>query len=542
MSAIHCGDIDEIDKVNLVLSIAITAGLVGSYLPQHILIHKRKTSDGISPFFLLLGLTSCTNSLINIVVLQWNVLRCCAYLSGGVCFANSLGVVQMLLQWVMFTTTLVLFLIYFPRPHNFRADSFGAAHPVAVPVPRASSRGWQASVAVTCVCIVHLVVFFLVSLSFLRKSATRAQAILWANWVGGTGAVLSTMQYLPQLVTTLRRRSRGSLSLATLAIQAPGSFILAYSIAVRPGVRWSSWLLFVVTGALQLLLLLICLGLASDRKAADQVERAHRGHSAEQEEAEALLPPFDPSHGARDDDAGIYAAGGADDGHALRHEHSRISLSIDGIDQPFSDTASATGLEAIIDADSIAELDGGGVYDEGRQVHSAQAEPRVDHCADHVLSAAHRSEGVVAGLRTVVRGLWSALPALRSERSASDVGDAGHRHNGRDADQLGQHNHGHSHERDAAMNKGSSASGRKAETRHRAWLRERRLSAEEDERTRLLTEVTDHRPVGGDGDGAGDGSGDVAYGDESEVVRRHGPRVDEPQYTTAPSHIHVLDG
>lgn len=258
MSAIRCDDISTVDRSNLVVSLVIAIGIVGSYLPQHLRIYRRGTSEGLNPFFLLLGVTSCTNSLINIAVLQWNVLRCCSQLPVGVCAANSLGVIQLLLQFGMFGTTLVLFLIYFPRPSHFPQSGASGATPVARPVPRHTSLSWTLSVAVTGVAVVHLVTFIAVSLTFLRKSETRERAITWANWLGGSAMVLSGLQYVPQIYTTVKRGTVGSLSVVTLAVQAPGSFVFAYSIAQRPGVRWSSWLLFVVTGCLQAVLVGIC--------------------------------------------------------------------------------------------------------------------------------------------------------------------------------------------------------------------------------------------------------------------------------------------
>lgn len=257
MSAIDCRDVSTVDKSNLALSIVIALGIVGSYLPQHVRIYQRETSDGLSPFFLLLGVTSCTNAALNIAVLQWNVLRCCAQLPFGICLANSLGVIQLFLQWLMFGTTLVLFLIYFPRPKYFPQN--GSRTPVARPVPRHTSLSWTLSLAVSLVALVHLVAFGAISLSFLRRSATRERAINWANWLGASAMVLSTAQYLPQIHTTLRRGTAGSLSPLTLALQAPGSFVFAYSIAQRPGTRWSSWVIFLVTGSLQAVLVGICL-------------------------------------------------------------------------------------------------------------------------------------------------------------------------------------------------------------------------------------------------------------------------------------------
>lgn len=64
---------------DLGLSLAVLAGLFLSYLPQHFRIIHSKSSDGISPWFMLLGCLSATSSLLNILILQWRVLQCCRY-------------------------------------------------------------------------------------------------------------------------------------------------------------------------------------------------------------------------------------------------------------------------------------------------------------------------------------------------------------------------------------------------------------------------------------------------------------------------------
>ncbi len=102
MDRTPCSEYSDVDRTNLVISIIIAIGIVVSYLPQHIRIYTRRSSEGLSPFFLLLGITSCTNALLNVSVLQWRVLQCCSELSPGVCFANILGAIQLLLQFVMF--------------------------------------------------------------------------------------------------------------------------------------------------------------------------------------------------------------------------------------------------------------------------------------------------------------------------------------------------------------------------------------------------------------------------------------------------------
>lgn len=68
------------DATTYYLSIFILIGLLGSYLPQHYRIIASRSSEGFSPWFLLLGATSSASSFFNVVTLQWGVVRCCKYL------------------------------------------------------------------------------------------------------------------------------------------------------------------------------------------------------------------------------------------------------------------------------------------------------------------------------------------------------------------------------------------------------------------------------------------------------------------------------
>jgi uncharacterized protein with PQ loop repeat len=74
----------------------------------------------------------------------------------------------------------------------------------------------------------------------------------YANSLGLAATALAVTQYLPQLWTTYRLKSVGSLSIATMCIQTPGSYVWAASLAYRLGWQgWSIWGLYCVTGTLQ---------------------------------------------------------------------------------------------------------------------------------------------------------------------------------------------------------------------------------------------------------------------------------------------------
>lgn len=76
-----------------------------SYLPQHYRIINRRSSFGLSPYFVLLGATSGTCAFANILTLPTSRkdIACCHEIDGFPCFAGLLGVLQVGVQWSCFT-------------------------------------------------------------------------------------------------------------------------------------------------------------------------------------------------------------------------------------------------------------------------------------------------------------------------------------------------------------------------------------------------------------------------------------------------------
>ncbi len=78
----------------------------------------------------------------------------------------------------------------------------------------------------------------------------------WANTLGVVAGTLSAVQYIPQIYFTFRLKDVKSLSIATMIIQVPGAFLFAFSLFLRVGWNgWSTWLVYVITGVLQGILL-----------------------------------------------------------------------------------------------------------------------------------------------------------------------------------------------------------------------------------------------------------------------------------------------
>lgn len=231
-----------------------------SYLSQHYRIIARRSSEGISPYFVLLGTTGGTCALSNILVLPASRadIACCKEISEFDCFAGLLGILQVALQWSCFAIMyvsmkktawidslysyqfrLLLFLLFFPNATSL--------HPTKASAPKPSFR---TALVVAGICVLHGFLTAVLNVVIINKYPDASQS--YANVLGILATVLASIQYLPQLYTTFKLKAVGSLSIPMMCIQTPGSFLWAGSLAARVGwAGWSTWFVYVVTGILQ---------------------------------------------------------------------------------------------------------------------------------------------------------------------------------------------------------------------------------------------------------------------------------------------------
>lgn len=273
------------DTFTALLTGGLCVGLVLSYLPQHYKIIHSKTSQGLNPIFLLLGSTSAASGMLNVITLQWVVIQCCKYLSPGNCI-ESLGAVWIVgLQWLFFTTVLVLFLVYFP-PHlkyvNVTSHTVPWSHDM-VTTEHVASTEWRLATFAGVTTLVHLLFITFTTFFLILTENTphpsppypipspdptppnypppypSHRIALWATFLGVLSAVLAAIQYTPQLWTTWKAKTVGALSIPMMCIQTPGAILMVWSIAVRPGTNWTSWITYATAGIMQGSLLIMCL-------------------------------------------------------------------------------------------------------------------------------------------------------------------------------------------------------------------------------------------------------------------------------------------
>ncbi|KAF8125909.1 hypothetical protein K438DRAFT_984051 [Mycena galopus ATCC 62051] len=265
------------------LTLCLCIGLVLSYLPQHFRIIRQNTSEGLSPWFLLLGSTSSAAGFLNLVTVQHTQIRCCRVVSLAQCVESTAGIVQVGLQWAMFTFIFVLYMLYFPAHLKF--ESASELHVGRSGKPRARSELWSLSIVLANITVVHFLISALCTLFVVLSSPSPIHPpsspspypdpsfpdpdtdpselpialARWALFLGVSSAILAAIQYLPQISYTWRSRLVGALSVPMMCIQSPGAVAMVLSIALRPGTNWTSWITYAVAGLMQFTLLSICI-------------------------------------------------------------------------------------------------------------------------------------------------------------------------------------------------------------------------------------------------------------------------------------------
>ncbi|KAI0183895.1 ATP synthase F0 [Xylaria flabelliformis] len=252
----RCQLLREGGFANFFISILILLGILLSYVTQHYRIISRGSSEGISPYFVLLGVTSANAQFGNILTLPASRadVACCKEVSPFECTAGLLGIAQIGTQWVCFATMLahpltrspytrlVLFLVFFRRDDADIADEELERDP--------DQPSWRTALTVGGACLVHGL--FVVIVSSALAFGAPGYLGVWANVLGVMAAALAAVQYIPQIWTTYKLKHAGSLSILMMTIQTPGGLLFAASLAARLGwAGWSSWGVYVLTAFMQ---------------------------------------------------------------------------------------------------------------------------------------------------------------------------------------------------------------------------------------------------------------------------------------------------
>lgn len=207
-------------------------GILLSYVPQLVTLVRRQSTEGISPYFLLLMNLGSSFAFANSLVLSRPILSCCqSSISPFDCFGSLLGTLQ-LFAGFLGPSLILLLALRFEEP----------------------SQASKITLSAKIVAIANFI-----SWLFVISVTNPKHAHLLATSLGLMALSVGFVQYIPQLYTTFRLQHTGSLSVTMMLFQIPGGFIWCLSLATRRGSHWSTWISTFAAACFQTLLLIVAL-------------------------------------------------------------------------------------------------------------------------------------------------------------------------------------------------------------------------------------------------------------------------------------------
>ncbi|GME94398.1 unnamed protein product [[Candida] boidinii] len=231
----------------------LAIGIVISYIPQHIRIFRRKSSEGLSPVFLFVGSASGFAAFLNLILITQPARACCVdSLTVFQCINSQVGLIQVGSQAIAYILIFVL-CVYLTK--NSITESEKEYHTLR--------KSYNFFVSFAILLSITVISVLIIDYSYIN---------LIANALGIFAAAMTVFQYFPQIYTTYNLKHTGSLSIKMMLMQTPGGFVWSYSIYSQPGSKWSSWIPYFSAAVLQGALLSMALYYEYFRDKSIQIE------------------------------------------------------------------------------------------------------------------------------------------------------------------------------------------------------------------------------------------------------------------------------
>ncbi|CAI2185477.1 17413_t:CDS:2 [Funneliformis geosporum] len=146
-------------------------------------------------------------------------------------------------------------------PQVSRIIKYRSSEGISPCPPTRKSIEWRNSIVIAIIITIHFIVTITITgvllLFYGHEDINWMKG--WADFLGVSSMIFVSIQFIPQLYKTWWRKSVGALSIPMMFMQVPASFIFVYTLYIRPGTRWTTWIVFFVSGCLQGILLIMCI-------------------------------------------------------------------------------------------------------------------------------------------------------------------------------------------------------------------------------------------------------------------------------------------
>jgi uncharacterized protein with PQ loop repeat len=243
------------DAILAVIGIVFTVLTFMVYLPQIVELILFRHTVGVSFFSVWIANMNGFAGCWNIWMLNAYALKIC-HRDSLDCTNNILAVLQISLSWWMPLITYVTFLCCFvderivPNPRK-------RLKVLPPTTDKWKLRQWWLIIFWTIVYAIFMIALFAIYIPLAINYGIKATPTLtYAYVVGYISAALNVVQWLPQIVTTIRKKSSGSLSVLGVLLMTPGNFAQAgWLIAANQDV--TTWITLMIAGMQMITLFLL---------------------------------------------------------------------------------------------------------------------------------------------------------------------------------------------------------------------------------------------------------------------------------------------
>lgn len=251
---------------NLSFGILLILGSVISFIPQYYKIIKTKSVEGISHWSQGLNNMSSFCAFFGAFMLDYHLFRCCK--ENGACGYILLPFIQLFFNWLCPLINYLIYIKYFVGKDMYETRNVYRFFGFYV--------------------VVFLISFTMTTIVLAANwYSWQEHAILFGAILNMTSTIVTSFVWIPQIIKTYQDKGIGSLSLLSLAIQAPGSFLIFIFQVVLSKSSWYIGFPYLVSSLFQTIILIM--GFVYER-----TKKHHRTiYSAYYDKRMILKNPFD---------------------------------------------------------------------------------------------------------------------------------------------------------------------------------------------------------------------------------------------------------
>ncbi|THV65158.1 hypothetical protein D6D29_10605 [Aureobasidium pullulans] len=177
-------------------------------------------------------------------------IACCRHYTRFGCISRLLGIFQVVSGVSLFWCIMFLY-VYFSEEE---ADAELHGRRRSLSSPDRTFRRARRAIRLLIIVVAFAFAIMLISAVILNRFPWYSQE--WANVLGVCVACFACVQWVPQVWTTIHLGHLGSLSLASICMGAPYTWIFGINMILRLGLSgWSVWIVYVLVGIMQLTLI-----------------------------------------------------------------------------------------------------------------------------------------------------------------------------------------------------------------------------------------------------------------------------------------------